>query len=79
MPTQFKKPQHISITVSNHLYEHLIQIADQQGRSLSNYASYVLESSLLGITDPGSGLGGGFPAAGINAQRTLQPAAMLHR
>ncbi len=79
MPTQFRKPQRISITVSNHLYERLVQTSDQQGRSLSNYASFVLESSLLGSTDPGSALGSGFPAAGVDAQSLLQPAAMLRR
>jgi hypothetical protein len=79
MPIQFKKPQRISITVSDHVYQQLVQISDQQGRSLSNYASFLLESSLLGGKDPGSGLEGAFRAAGINAQRPLQPAAMLRR
>jgi hypothetical protein len=63
MPTQFRKPQRISITVSNHLYDRLVQMSDQQGRSLSNYASYVLESSLLGGNDSGSGCRSAFPAA----------------
>ncbi len=79
MSIQFRKPQRISITVSNHLYERLLQISGEQGRSLSNYASYVLESSLLGSTDPGSGLAGGLAAAGVNTQRPLQPVAMLRR
>ena len=79
MPIQFKKPQRISITVSDHVYQQLVQISDQHGRSLSNYASFLLESSLLGCKVPVSGLEGAFRAAGINAQRTLQPAAMLRR
>jgi hypothetical protein len=77
MPIQFKKPQRISITVSAHLYQQLVEMSDHQGRSLSNYASFLLESSLQGGKDPVSGLEGAFRAAGINAQRPLQPAAML--
>ena len=79
MPIQLRKPQRISITVSDHVYQQLIQLSDQQGRSLSNYASFLLESSLLGGMDPGSGLEDAFRAAGVNTQRPLQPAAMLRR
>jgi hypothetical protein len=77
MPIQFRKPQRISITVSDHVYQKLLLISDQQGRSLSNYASFLLESSLLGGKDSSSGLQGAVFAAGVNAQRPLQPAPML--
>jgi hypothetical protein len=79
MPIQFKKRHRISITVSDRVYKQLVEMSDHQGRSLSNYASFLLESSLLGGKDPGSGFEGAFRAAGINAQRPLQPATMLSR
>ena len=79
MPLQFRKPQRISITVSDHVYQQLVQMSDQQGRSLSNYASFLLETSLLAGKDPVSGLEDVFRAAGVNTQRPLQPAAMLRR
>jgi hypothetical protein len=79
MPIQLRKPQRISITVSDHVHQQLIQLSDQQGRSLSNYASFLLETSLLAGKDPVSGLEGAFRAAGVNTQRALQPAAMLRR
>ena len=79
MPIQLKKPQRISITVSDHVYQQLIQMSDQQGRSLSNYASFLLETSLLAGKDPASGLEDALRSAGVNAQRPFQPAAMLRR
>jgi hypothetical protein len=51
MPIQLRKPQRISITVSDHVHQQLIQLSDQQGRSLSNYASFLLETSLLAGKD----------------------------
>ena len=79
MPIQFRKPQRISITVSDHVYQRLLLISDQQGRSLSNYASFLLESSLLGGKDRASSLQGGVFPACVSAQRPLQPTAMLRR
>jgi hypothetical protein len=38
--------QCISITVSHHLYEQLLQCSDLQGRSVSNLAAFLLESAL---------------------------------
>ena len=38
-----RRPQRITITVPWQLYQRLIQISDQQGRSLSNLACYWLE------------------------------------
>jgi hypothetical protein len=49
MSVLFRKPQRISITVSHHLYELLLQCSDLQGRSISNLAAFLLESSLDGI------------------------------
>jgi hypothetical protein len=79
MPIQFRKPQRISITVSDHVYQRLVLISDQQGRSLSNYASFLLESALLGANGSASSLQGAFFATGVDAQRPLKPAAMLRR
>ncbi len=77
MPIQFRKPQRITITVSDHVYQQLVQMSDYQGRSISNYAAFLLESSLCGGKGPASGLEGAFLATGVNTQRPLQPAAML--
>ena len=46
MSTVFRKPRRLTITVSQHVMERLLHYSDQQGRSLSNYAAYLLESSL---------------------------------
>ncbi len=39
-------PRRISITVSDNVYQQLIQSSDQQGRSLSNLAAFLLEYGL---------------------------------
>jgi CopG-like RHH_1 or ribbon-helix-helix domain, RHH_5 len=41
-----RKPRRLTITVSAHVYQRLIADSDRQGRSLSNYAAYILEASL---------------------------------
>lgn len=46
MSTVFRKPRRLTITVSQHVMERLLHYSDQQGRSLSNYAAFLLESSL---------------------------------
>ena len=46
MATVFRKPRRLTITVSQHVAERLLHYSDQQGRSLSNYAAFLLESSL---------------------------------
>ena len=46
MSTVFRKPRRLTITVSQHVMEQLLHYSDQQGRSLSNYAAYLLETSL---------------------------------
>ena len=42
-PMLLRKPQRVSITVPWRLYETLLSISDQQGRSISNLACYLLE------------------------------------
>jgi hypothetical protein len=38
-----RKPQRVSVTVPWRLYETLLSVSDQQGRSISNLACYWLE------------------------------------
>lgn len=47
-----KRPQRLTITVSHHVADHLIQQSNSQGRSISNLAAYLLERAL---TEPDSG------------------------
>lgn len=42
----FRSPVRISITIPDSVHEGLAQIANQQGRSLSNLAAYLLEWAL---------------------------------
>jgi hypothetical protein len=44
----FKKPKRITITLPHNAYEKLVQRSDNEGRSLSNLAAYILESTLGG-------------------------------
>jgi len=44
-PLAFRKPQRISITVPQSVYDYLMKKSSYEGRSLSNYASYLLERS----------------------------------
>lgn len=46
MPIQLKQPRRLSITVNERLYQRLLQRSNQQGRSLSNYAAFLLENAL---------------------------------
>lgn len=57
MPIQFGHPRRISITVSDHVYQQLIQVSGYQGRSLSNFAAFLLEKSLSHSSVPASSLG----------------------
>ena len=41
-----RNPQRITITVSFATYQALLQRSDEQGRSLSNLAAYLLERSI---------------------------------
>jgi hypothetical protein len=46
MPTPFRKPRRLSVTINEQLYKRLLQDSDHQGRSLSNYAAFLLENAL---------------------------------
>lgn len=48
MPTAFRQPRRLSITVSASVYQSLLDRSDQQGRSLSNLVAYLLEHALVG-------------------------------
>lgn len=47
-----RRPQRLTITVSHHVAEHLVDQSNSQGRSISNLAAYLLERA---IADPDSG------------------------
>lgn len=42
----FRKPVRVSITISHLTWSELVRISDEQGRSLSNLASFLLETAL---------------------------------
>jgi len=44
--TAFRYPRRISITVPYGAYQRLLDRTDQEGRSLSNLAAFLLESTL---------------------------------
>ena len=44
----FKTPKRISITIPNEIHRLLLERSDLEGRSLSNLAAYLLESSISG-------------------------------
>lgn len=45
-PPLFRGPHRISITMAHMIYYQLLQRSDCEGRSLSNLAAYLLETSL---------------------------------
>lgn len=45
-PTVFRKPVRVTITLPHNTYLHLKNRSDEEGRSLSNLAAYLIESSL---------------------------------
>ena len=47
-----RRPQRLTITVSHAVATHLIEQSNDQGRSISNLAAYLLERAL---SDPDSG------------------------
>lgn len=67
MPVLPRKPRRLTITVSAHVYQRLIEASDQQGRSLSNYAAYMLETSLERLQPAGRWLDA------VDSARSLQP------
>lgn len=48
----FRSPKRISITVSHATYERLLKRSDREGRSLSNLAAYLLETSTEDVKIP---------------------------
>ena len=78
MSVLFRKPQRISITVNYQLYQQLLESSDQQGRSVSNLAAFLLESALEHTQPCQPGV---HPSAGVGVYRQtpLQPGAMLCR
>lgn len=48
----FRSPRRISITIPLRTYERLLQRSDEDGRSMSNLASFILESWLDGVAPP---------------------------
>lgn len=42
----FRKPVRISVTISHFTCAELMRVSDEQGRSLSNLASFLLETAL---------------------------------
>lgn len=48
----FRSPRRVSITIPFRTYQDLLQRSNEQGRSLSNLAAYLLETALL--LEPGS-------------------------
>lgn len=42
----FRTPKRVSITIPHCTHQRLLELSDQQGRSLSNLAAYLLESAL---------------------------------
>lgn len=75
MSVLFRKPQRITITVSHHLYELLLQCSDLQGRSISNLAAYLLENALGG--GKGKLAVDAAPAVGSAINRGVHPKALL--
>ncbi|MFM9047059.1 MAG: ribbon-helix-helix domain-containing protein [Cyanobium sp.] len=45
-PSIFRKPVRVTITLPHNIYMHLKNRSDEEGRSLSNLAAFLLENSL---------------------------------
>jgi hypothetical protein len=45
-PSIFRKPVRVTITLPHNIYTHLKDRSDNEGRSLSNLAAFLLEKSL---------------------------------
>ena len=46
------QPRRISITLSYHVHEVLLNRSEEEGRSVSNLCAFLLEEALLGIAQP---------------------------
>jgi len=45
-PNIFRKPVRVTVTLPHNIYLHLKTRSDEEGRSLSNLAAFLLEKSL---------------------------------
>lgn len=50
--THFRKPKRISITVAQSVVDRLQERSDEEGRSTSNLAAFLLEAALAGLDKP---------------------------
>jgi hypothetical protein len=46
LPSVFRKPVRVTITLPHNTYLHLKQRSDEEGRSLSNLAAFLIEKTL---------------------------------
>jgi hypothetical protein len=46
LPSVFRKPVRVTITLPHNIYLHLKKRSDEEGRSLSNLAAFLIEKSL---------------------------------
>lgn len=51
-PPPFRKPSRISVTVPFELYRALIERSNREGRSISNLASFLLETAIKELSEP---------------------------
>ncbi len=78
MPIAFRKPRRLTITVSHHVFEALVEFSDQQGRSISNYAAFLLETGLQQTTQNAQPQGHSASLAPVHIQRSAQPALIFN-
>lgn len=46
LPSMFRKPVRVTITLPHNIYLHLKDRSDEEGRSLSNLAAFLIEKSI---------------------------------
>jgi hypothetical protein len=46
LPSVFRKPARVTITLPYNIYQQLKKRSDEEGRSLSNLAAFLIEKSL---------------------------------
>lgn len=65
-----RQPRRISITLSYHVHESLLQRSEEEGRSMSNLCAFLLEDALRHNGQPllhGNGSNGGHGGNGLHA------------
>ena len=77
MTAIFRKPRRLTITVSQHVLERLHRNSDEQGRSLSNYAAFLLESALQAAAPDVAPGDGSAACITVSSQRSPQPVAVF--